>query len=257
MTNTVFMTMEVLEGQPLDAFVRKLPADGLAEKEAMPLIEQLCNGLSYAHSHGLVHSDLKPGNCFLTKEGNIKLLDFGIARASKTKSDAEGDTTLFDPGQLGALTPTYATIEMFEGEDPDPRDDIYALGIMSYQLLTGKHPYDRKSAPNAKEMGLRPEPVEKLSKSQNRGLQRSVAFARDDRVDTVEAFLTNIQRKKSRAPLYATMATVLGLIVAGALYPTIADWMEHKKRDEIIAEMSRPGIQNIRAGLARAKDAGD
>ena len=128
-TNTVFMTMEVLEGQPLDAFVRKLPADGMAIEDAMPLIEHLCNGLAYAHSHQLVHSDLKPGNCFLTKENSIKLLDFGIARASKTKGEAEGETTLFDPGQLGALTPTYATIEMFDGQDPDTRDDIYALAI--------------------------------------------------------------------------------------------------------------------------------
>lgn len=256
-TGTVFMTMEVLEGQPLDVFIRKLPADGLPEEQAMPLIVQLCNGLSYAHQAGLVHSDLKPGNCFLTREGNIKLLDFGIARASKTKGDAEGETTLFDPGQLGALTPTYATLEMFEGEDPDPRDDIYALAIMAYQLLTGKHPYGKKSAPKAKELGLVPEPVAKLGKAQNRGLARALALHREDRTPTVEAFLDSITRKKSRTGLWATgAAAVLALALAGAWGP-VNRYLETQRVEELIAVLQQGGAQAIRDGLERARALGE
>jgi serine/threonine protein kinase len=252
-TNTVFMTMEVLEGQPLDSYIRKLPAGGLDPEEAMPLIEQLCNGLAYAHSHGLVHSDLKPGNCFYTKDGNIKLLDFGIARASKTKGDAEGETTLFDPGQLGALTPTYATIEMFEGEDPDQRDDIYALAIMSYQLLTGKHPYGKKSAPKAKELGLKPEPVPKLNKRQNRGLMRGLEFKRDNRTPTVLEFFEDIRPKKSRTPMFIGAGIAATVIIGALSYQPIMNFVEEKQREEIIAVIQQPGLANIRSGLEQAR----
>ena len=253
---TVFMTMEVLEGQPLDAYIRKLPADGLPEEEAMPLIEQLCHGLGYAHQAGLVHSDLKPGNAFLTKEGNIKLLDFGIARASKTKTDAEGETTLFDPGQLGALTPTYATIEMFEGEDPDPRDDIYALAIMTYQLLTGKHPYGKKSAPKAKELGLEPEPVTKLTKAQNRGLLRGLAFYREDRPDTVEEFLDSLERRKSRTGWWIT-GTAAALLVTGAgAWGPVQGLLAKQDREAVIAGMREPGLASLPRGLEQARALG-
>ncbi|MCP4043025.1 MAG: serine/threonine protein kinase, partial [Gammaproteobacteria bacterium] len=136
---TPYLTMELLEGDGLNVFIkRKIPVGGLPEEEAMQLVEELAAGLSYAHEHNLVHSDLKPGNCWLTNDGHAKLLDFGIARASKTRADATGETTVFDPGQLGALTPAYATVEMFDGQDPDPRDDLYAMACIAYELFTGK-----------------------------------------------------------------------------------------------------------------------
>ncbi len=256
-TGTVFMTMEVMVGQPMDAVMRKLPADGLPEEEAMPLIEQLCRGLAYAHHNGLVHSDLKPGNCFLTKDDTIKLLDFGIARASKAKTDAEGETTLFDPGSLGALTPTYATIEMFDAQDPDPRDDIYALAIMAYQLLTGRHPYGKKPAPKARELGLKPEPLDKLNKQQNKGLLRGLAFLREDRTATVEEFLDSITRKKSKAIPIAIGVFVVALLAAAAAYNPIIEYLNTQKREEVMAVMTQPGLDNIRSGLEFARALGD
>ena len=86
------------------------------------MIDGLGKALIYAHEHSIVHSDFKPGNCFQTKEGVMKVLDFGIARAVKNPGQGEGEKTLFDPGKLGALTPAYASAEMLEGEEPDPRD---------------------------------------------------------------------------------------------------------------------------------------
>ncbi|MDH3413941.1 MAG: serine/threonine protein kinase, partial [Gammaproteobacteria bacterium] len=256
-SNTVYMTMEVLEGQPLDVFIRKLPAGGLAVEEAMPLIDQLCNGLAYAHSHGLVHADLKPGNCFYTKDGTIKLLDFGIARASKTKADAEGETTLFDPGEFGALTPAYATVDMFEGVDPDPRDDIYALAIMTYQLLTGKHPYDKKAAPKARELGLKPEPVAKLNKRQNKALMRALAFEREDRTPTVEDFFESVRPKKSRAAVLTAMSLAALLMVGVGAYSPALDLISKNRREQIISLIDQPGIANLRRGLDQAKALGD
>ena len=242
-TDTVFMTMEVLDGQDLASFVRKLPADGLPLEEAIPYIEQLSAGLSYAHEAGLVHSDLKPGNCFLTNEGRIKLLDFGIARASKTKTDASGEQTVSDPGELGALTPTYATVEMFEGEDPDPRDDIYALVIMSYQLLTGKHPYGKQSAPKAMEQKLSPAPVEKLNKRQNRALQRGLAFLRDDRTPTVEDFLEELGPKKSYFWQISAAAVVILALIGGLAYGPIKQYFLEQRMEEVIAVIESAGTK--------------
>ena len=243
-TDTVFMTMEVLDGQDLASFVRKLPADGLPLEEALPYTEQLSAGLSYAHEAELVHSDLKPGNCFLTNEGRIKLLDFGIARASKTKADASGEQTVFDPGELGALTPTYATVEMFDGEDPDPRDDIYALAIMSYQLLTGKHPYGKQTAPKAMEQKLSPAPVEKLNKRQNRALQRGLAFLRDDRTPTVEDFLEDLRPKKSYVWQISAAAVVVLALIGGLAYGPIKQYFLEQRMEEVIAVIEGAGNES-------------
>ena len=194
---TIYLTMELMEGEELSSYIKRLPAGGLPVIDAMNFIKQLCDGLAYAHSKGLVHSDFKPGNAFITNEGAVKLLDFGIARASKTRRDAAGVTTIFDPSELGALTPAYASIEMFEGDDPDPRDDIYALACVAYELLTGKHPFNKLSAPKVLEKGLRPAPIAKLSKRQNRALLSALAINRKDRTPTVEKFWEGLRPKKA------------------------------------------------------------
>ncbi len=100
---TVFMTMELLEGEPLTAVLKRIQGSGLPFKKAWPLIEGMARALAYAHQRGIVHSYFKPGNVFITRENVVKVLDFGIARAIKRPGQQE-DKTLFDPGSLGALT---------------------------------------------------------------------------------------------------------------------------------------------------------
>jgi serine/threonine protein kinase len=234
---TIYMTMELLEGEALNHFIKKLPDGGLPVEEAMRLIEQLCAGLSYAHKHNLVHSDLKPGNCWITKDGTAKLLDFGIARASKARSEEVGETTVFDPGQLGALTPAYATIEMFEGQDPDPRDDIYALACISYELLAGRHPFNKTSAPKALEGGLVPAPIPKLGKRQNRGLLHALALRRAERTPTVDQFLEDIRPRKSRTLQYVASALVAIAVIAALAYKPVQDHLDGRQIAQIVASL--------------------
>ena len=236
-STTIYLTMELMEGEELSSFIKRLPAGGLPVPEAMNFIKQLCDGLGYAHSKGLVHSDFKPGNVFITKEGTVKLLDFGIARASTTRKDVSGETTIFDPSELGALTPAYASLEMFDGDDPDPRDDIYALACVSYELLTGKHPFNKLSAPKVLEKGLRPAPIAKLSKRQNRALMNALAIHREDRTPTVERFWEGLRSKKSPVIQYGpiTVAVIIILLLLG--YKPIQGYLHARRNNELVARI--------------------
>jgi serine/threonine protein kinase len=216
---TVFLTMELLEGEPLNTFIKKKvrPKGGLPFDEAFPMIEGLGNALIYAHEHSIVHSDFKPGNCFQTKDGVMKVLDFGIARAVKNPGQGDGEKTLFDPGKLGALTPAYASAEMLEGEEPDPRDDLYALACVAYELLTGKHPFNKLPANSARDNNLVPAPVKGLKRKQMKGLMRGLAFAREDRSQNVAEFLEQLEGKTSpfRNPFIVVPAAIVIIGLAG------------------------------------------
>ncbi len=234
---TVYMTMELMEGDELAKYIKHLPAGGLPVPDAMRIIKQLCEGLAYAHSKQLVHSDFKPGNAFLTKDGTVKLLDFGIARASKTRKETSGETTVFDPGQLGALTPAYATVEMFEGIDPDQRDDIYALACVSYELLTGKHPFNKLSAPKVLEKGLKPAPIAKLTARQNRALFKALALRREERSASVEEYWENIRPRKSRTKQFTAIGIAAVIILTFAFYIPVINYVHARRNNQIVAQI--------------------
>ena len=233
---TVFMTMEMMEGDPLDKYIKRVPPEGLTYEDAKPLIDGMCAGLAYAHHHDLVHSDFKPANIFLNNEGVVKLLDFGIARAAKPKFAEDGtkETTLFDPGTLGALTPAYASTEMLEGEVPEPPDDIYALACVTYQLVGGKHPFNKMPANQAKDNKLTPAPIKKLNRRQWKALKKGLELDRKDRTQTVEEFLDGLTPKKPILA-YALTATFVMLAIIGVLARGV---IEDHFRNERNIEMS-------------------
>ena len=212
--DTVFMTMEYLDGIPLDKLIKKHRATGLPRADVWRILDGLCAALAYAHQQNIIHSDLKPGNIFVTKQTRTKVFDFGIARAvakAEHLEETEDDKTLFDAGKLRALTPTYASLEMLEGEAPDVRDDIYALGCIAYEMYTGRHPYKRKNAREALKRGLKPKRIEGISKRQWRVIERSLALRRDDRIGTVREFWSLLS-KKYRRP-YAVWAALVVLSI--------------------------------------------
>lgn len=210
--DAVFMTMELLQGRSLDTVVREVRAKGLARETAMPIIRGIAEGLAYAHRKGIVHSDLKPANVFLTKDDAPKILDFGIARAIPSRVSAELVKDIFDAGSLGAYTEAYATQEMIEGVDPHPADDVYALGLIAYELLSGVHPYQRYSAPEARQHGLKPAPIKTVRRREWKVIERSLCFERTQRPQDAAAFLkqltgiTRLQQGLFAATLVLTLA---------------------------------------------------
>ncbi|MBB6092969.1 putative Ser/Thr protein kinase [Povalibacter uvarum] len=185
---TVYMTMELLKGRSLESIVREARGKGIKREIAMPIIRGIAEGLAYAHRKGIVHSDLKPGNVFIAEDGTAKILDFGIARAVPSSVTPE-NKDVFDAGSLGAYTEAYATDEMIDGVDPHPADDMYALGIIGYELLTGYHPYQRHGAPSARKLGIKPPPLKGLKLREAKALERCLSFDRKQRPKDAGEFL--------------------------------------------------------------------
>ena len=244
---TVFLTMELLEGEPLNTFIKKKVRSqgGLPFEEALPMIQGLGNALIYAHEHGIVHSDFKPGNCFQTKDGVMKVLDFGIARAVKNPGQGDGEKTLFDAGKLGALTPAYASAEMLEGEEPDPRDDLYALACVAYELLTGKHPFNKLPANSARDNNLVPQPVKGMKRRQLKGLMHGLAFAREDRSQNVAQFLEELEAASSplRNPFVLVPAAIVVIGLAGVA-PAL-NYIHEREIDQQIQLVKSGGPQQV------------
>lgn len=227
--NTVFMTMEYLQGKPLNQLIKEITKKPLKLDHALHIIEELCSGLAYAHEKLLIHSDFKPGNCFLLSDGHVKLLDFGIARAS-TQTEEERENTMFDPAKLSAVTPAYATPEMFAGMNPDPRDDIYGLACVAYQLLSGgKHPYNKVASPKIKELGIKPKPIKGLNRRQQKTLMKALTVVREDRVASVEKFSEGMRSKKSHTKTILLVTLFIAIIGAGIGYKPFLEFREEQQ----------------------------
>ncbi|MGB2710029.1 MAG: protein kinase, partial [Conexibacter sp.] len=130
-----FIVMEHVPGRSCAELLRE--RGQLDVGEAVEIVAQACRGLDYAHRNGVVHRDVKPGNLLVADDGGVKLADFGIAKATEQSSIT----------QVGSVlgTAAYLAPEQARGEEAGPRADLYSLGVVAYQLLSGRLPYEATS----------------------------------------------------------------------------------------------------------------
>ncbi|XOV84503.1 MAG: protein kinase [bacterium] len=240
-----FITMELLQGEELADLLKAYPS-GLPEELAWKLIEGMVLGLKHAHEEEVVHADFKPGNIFVTQKKVAKILDFGIARAMRMNAGSED--TEFDPARLAALTPAYASREMLNGDNPEPRDDIFSLGIVIYMILTGHHPYGRVPANDAAREGLKPERIKSLSRRRWRILEKSLQLNRQDRpADVQEVFAGLFAPSPWRN--WSLVATA-GLVTASLLLVVLQDSasiseVKEEVRQETLVDAQMSRIQKL------------
>lgn len=128
----LFLVMEYMPGMDLKSYIKQKGRFSVAE--TLELLIQACQGLGYAHRAGLVHCDIKPHNMLVTPEGRLKVTDFGIARALATISPEEHSDVVWG-------SPHYFSPEQASGNPPSPASDVYSLGIIMYEMLTGQLPF--------------------------------------------------------------------------------------------------------------------
>jgi serine/threonine protein kinase len=182
--DVVFFTMELLDGEPLSNVIERLRPATIRRSQAWQLIRQLGAGLAHAHERGVVHGDLKPRNIFVTREGELRILDFGAAHSvTAVKSRPETD---YAP-TYG--TPAYASCEQLEGRRADPRDDLYALACICYELLAGTHPFGSRPATLARDYRVSLVRPHGLTGRQWRALQKGLSWHRAGRSISVHSWM--------------------------------------------------------------------
>ena len=210
-----FIAMELLVGESLEHTIRRSREHRPPLKLLWPIIKGMAEGLAYAHHKGIVHSDFKPGNVYLTSAGVPKILDFGIARAamqSQPGQEQEPD----DDSVFAGYTESYASCGLLANEPSHTSDDVFALGIVAYELLTGTHPFGRRSARDARAEGMTPRPIPGVPRHEWRVIRKALAYEREERWPDAAAFLKALRR---RTKLQAALAgTVIALVLtAGGL----------------------------------------
>ncbi len=149
-TGIAYFVMELVEGESLRRWVER---GKTKPAQVVPLAMQVCEGLMYAHAKGVVHRDIKPENLLVDLAGNVKIADFGLARIVRGSRDEVHRITL---SGMTLGTPFYMAPEQVQGADVDERADLYALGVVLYELLTGTLPVGRFHAPSRRSPGLDP-----------------------------------------------------------------------------------------------------
>ncbi len=233
-----YIVMQFIDGASLGD---KLAKGGKFEQlAAVRIIKDAARALAEAHKNGMIHRDIKPDNIMMTGDGEVKVADFGLVKSA----DVEKDLGISRSMLMG--TPHYMAPEQFEGVAPDPRVDIYALGITLFEMVTGKKPFDGKTAFKIMEAHLRKEPprpetiVKDIHPELSRVILKALEKEPDKRYQSAEELIEDLEKVErlftgekiagpSRFPVIPVVVLVLlaaGGIVGYLLYKRHADWLD-------------------------------
>jgi hypothetical protein len=210
-----WLSMELVHGEDLGHWAARVQP---GRESSISVLLSICAAVQYAHGRGVLHRDLKPSNVFVTPEGDARVLDFGIARLLGP-SDGK-DLTLTVAGQILGTLP-YMAPEQLAGEPVDARSDVYALGVIAYELLGGQLPYPRLRTASAFEAldivrAGDPPPLASLSRCAQGDLgevvMKAIAPERERRYASVDAFATDLRAALESRPVSARAPTPAYLI---------------------------------------------
>lgn len=272
-----YIAMELLDGEPLDEALKGQA--GLPAEEVLAIGVQLAEALAYAHAQGVVHRDIKPSNIVINRQtGAVKILDFGIARMADAAS-VENDESL--KTQIGQVmgTPRYMSPEQVLGEEIDGRSDLFSVGVVLYELITGQRAFN---GANAATLALQivqsdPRPIPELSRQTPAGLQfiigKLLSKRRDRRYATGTELAQALQREQAALiavtaegkdrrvmPMPVRLTIAMALITAATL--AVSSWgvlHQQYRAMETMALSSGAGITTFvasNAALSAAENAG-
>ena len=211
-----FLTMELIDGETLRSYLAGIQPRRLPQRNALAIISACADALAFAHEHHVVHGDFKPGNVLLGPDGQIRVLDFGVADSGAGSSSGRSSQAM--EMYVGAATPAYASPEVLRGEPPQVRDDVYSFACVSYEVLTRRHPFERHSALVARQRGMKLRRLPGLSRRQFAALKRGLAWSRDNRPATVRELADELHEPSPKGRPFgfwlAAMAVALGAFVA-------------------------------------------
>ncbi|MCX7703626.1 MAG: protein kinase, partial [Planctomycetota bacterium] len=235
-----YIVMQFIDGESLSKKIER--EQRIDQLSAVRMIKDAAKALMTAHKQGMIHRDIKPDNIMLTKAGEVKVADFGLVKSA----DVEKDLSLSKSLLMG--TPHYMAPEQFEGKPADARVDIYALGVTFFEIVTGKKPFDGKTAFKIMEAHLRQEPpkpetlskeihpevsrviLKMLQKEPEKRYQTAEELIKD--LERVEGILTGVRPAgEKRFPVALSIAAVL-VVVAAVVGYFIYDGYKRKKEEE-------------------------
>ena len=260
-----FLVSELLEGQTLR---ERLESGLLPVRRAMEYALGIAQGLSAAHDKGIVHRDLKPENVFITRDGRVKVLDFGLAKLMRPEESRDTVATLASPATLPGMvlgTVGYMSPEQVRGESSDARSDIFSFGAVLYEMLTGKRAFKRETSAETMTAVLREEPPELndtgwqgppglqriLTRCLEKGVDRRFQSASDlafaiESLSGTSSTRSIAQLKVKRAWLPWT-AMALGMLVLGAGLWLLGRWSAAKPQPKFTRLTYRQGyLSNAR-----------